>query len=49
MSYEEPILQPDAASLSFRLGSLGTLVLSGVSLLSVETIPITDARLKLAV
>ena len=48
MSYEKPILQTDSDKLSFRLGNLGILILSGASLLAVETIPIDDPRLKLA-
>lgn len=48
MSYEKPILQTDSDELSFRLGELGILILSGASLLAVETIPIDDPRLKLA-
>lgn len=48
ISYEKPILQGDSDSLSLLLGDLGTLILSGVSLLAVETLPITDPRLKLA-
>lgn len=48
MSYEKPILQTDSNELSFRLGDLGILILSGASLLAVESIPIDDPRLKLA-
>lgn len=53
MTYDKPTLQEEnaataKATLLFTIGSLGSLRISGASLLSIETIPITDARLQTA-
>ncbi len=51
MTYDKPMLQEEAATeatLFFTIGSLGSLRVSGASLLSIEPIPITDARLQTA-
>lgn len=46
MVYEEPILQRQGDSLSFLIGKLGSLNISGGTLLKTECIPVTDQRLK---
>lgn len=48
MTYEKPILCDDPDKVSFRIGDLGTLSLQGGSFLSLDQIPITDARLQTA-
>lgn len=46
MFYEKPVLHGCEAAPSFSIGTLGTLSIEGGSFLKLETIPITDARLK---
>ncbi|MDE6963237.1 MAG: heparinase II/III-family protein, partial [Lachnospiraceae bacterium] len=52
MTYEKPVLRnaaPDSPkALVFSVGSLGTLAVTGGEKAEIETIPITDARLKTA-
>lgn len=48
MTYEKPVLQEHTGRLLFTVGSLGTLSIQGAELSDIETIPITDKRLKTA-
>ena len=59
MTYEKPIItgnaagsnninETEAAPLTFHIGSAGTLCLKGGRLARIETIPVTDARLRTA-
>ncbi len=48
MTYEKPVLSGSAENLSFSVGSLGSLHITGASSAVTEEIPITDQRLKTA-
>lgn len=48
MTYEKPVLQENTDFLLFAIGRLGTLRITNAAFLKIETIPITDNRLKAA-
>lgn len=47
MTYEKPVLSKSDEGLYFAIGTEGTLKIAGAELNSIETIPVTDARLQI--
>lgn len=48
MTYEKPIAEISQDHIQFTIGSIGTMIVKGGTLLQIEEIPITDSRLKTA-